>query len=176
MGSFLTVLPRVVFRTQSKVYVGAFLQKQLTTFSRKHFFAKKAHHKCQTMLPVKKKEILTYFYFVILHTFCIFHNLIWFCKLFSFCRHQTNFALQSSNRVNIMREMCIFYALFLIFVLHFFAAQRFLVVVLEGYFSFGRQKQMAACHVRQVAVLYSNDCTRICLGGLRIGRLTEVVI
>ena len=30
---FLTVLPRALFRTQPKVYGGAFLQKQLTTFS-----------------------------------------------------------------------------------------------------------------------------------------------
>ena len=75
-----------------------------------------------------------------------------------------------------MRETCIFYALSLIFVSHFFTASKFLVVVLEGYFSFGRQKKVVACHVRQVAVLYSNDCTRIFLGGLRIGRLTEVVV
>ena len=32
-GYFLTVLPRVGFQTQSKVYGGAFLQKLLTTFS-----------------------------------------------------------------------------------------------------------------------------------------------
>ena len=32
-GYFLTVLPKAVFRTQSKVYGGAFLQKLLTTFS-----------------------------------------------------------------------------------------------------------------------------------------------
>ena len=33
MNTFLTVLPKAVFRTQSKVYGGAFLQKYLTTFS-----------------------------------------------------------------------------------------------------------------------------------------------
>ena len=32
-GYFLIVLPRAVFRTQSKVYGGAFLQKYLTSFS-----------------------------------------------------------------------------------------------------------------------------------------------
>ena len=32
-GYFLTVLPRAIFRTQSKVYGGAFLQKYLTTSS-----------------------------------------------------------------------------------------------------------------------------------------------
>ena len=35
---------------------------------------------------------------------------------------------------------------------------------------------MVAGRVRQVVVLYSNDCTRICLGGLRISRLTEVIV
>ena len=35
-GYFLTVLPRAVFRTQSKVYGGA-------------FFTKKPHHKCLTV-------------------------------------------------------------------------------------------------------------------------------
>ena len=30
---------------------------------------------------------------------------------------------------------------------------------------------MVAGHVRQVVVLYSNNCTRVCLGGLSIGRL-----
>ena len=35
---------------------------------------------------------------------------------------------------------------------------------------------MVAGRVTQVVVLYGNDCTRICLGGLRIGRLTEVVV
>ena len=35
---------------------------------------------------------------------------------------------------------------------------------------------MVAIRVRQVVVLYSKDCTGICLGGLSIGRFTEVVI
>ena len=35
---------------------------------------------------------------------------------------------------------------------------------------------MVAGRVRQVVVLYSNDCMGICLGGLRIDRLTEMVI
>ena len=30
--------------------------------------------------------------------------------------------------------------------------------------------------IRQVVVLYSNNCTRICLGGLRISRLRQVVV
>ena len=35
---------------------------------------------------------------------------------------------------------------------------------------------MVAGRVRQVVVLYSNDCMRIHLGGLRIGRLRQVVV
>ena len=37
-------------------------------------------------------------------------------------------------------------------------------------------KKVVAIRVRQVVVLYSKDCTGICLGGLSIGRFTEVVI
>ena len=36
----MTVLPRAVFRTQSKVYDGAFSKKKLTVF------AEMSHHKC----------------------------------------------------------------------------------------------------------------------------------
>ena len=38
---------------------------------------------------------------------------------------------------------------------------------------------MVAGHVRQLVVLYSNDCMEICLGGLSVGglgRLIEVVV
>ena len=35
---------------------------------------------------------------------------------------------------------------------------------------------MAAGHVTQVVILYSNNCMRICLDGLTSGRLTEVVV
>ena len=49
------------------------------------------------------------------------------------------------------------------------------MVVLEGYFPLG-DKKVVAGHIRLVVVLYSNDCTRICLGGLRIGCLTVVVV
>ena len=50
------------------------------------------------------------------------------------------------------------------------------MVVLDGLFFLWETKKMVAGHVRQVVVLYSNDCTRICLGGLRIGCLTVVVV
>ena len=35
---------------------------------------------------------------------------------------------------------------------------------------------MVAGRVRQVVVLYSNDCMGICLGGLSTGCLIEVVV
>ena len=63
-----------------------------------------------------------------------------------------------------------FYALFLMFASHFFAGESFLVVVLDKFFSFGRQKKWS------LVALYSNDCTGIRLGGLRIGRLRRVVV
>ena len=62
------------------------------------------------------------------------------------------------------------------FALHFCARESFLVVVLNRLFSFGRQKKVIAGRIKQVVVLYSNDCTGICLGRLGIGRLTEVVV
>ena len=51
------------------------------------------------------------------------------------------------------------------------------MVVLDGlFFLWGTlvKKKVVAGHIRQVVVLYSNACTRICLSGLRIGCLTEV--
>ena len=35
---------------------------------------------------------------------------------------------------------------------------------------------MVAGRIRQAAVIGSNDCIEICLGGLSIGRLIEVVV
>ena len=35
---------------------------------------------------------------------------------------------------------------------------------------------MVTGHARQVVFLQSNNCIRICLGGLGMGRLTEVAI
>ena len=62
------------------------------------------------------------------------------------------------------------------FASHFFAGESFLVVVLDKFFSFGRQKKVVSGRFKQVVVLYSNDCTGIRLGGLRIGRLRRVVV
>ena len=44
------------------------------------------------------------------------------------------------------------------------------------FFLWETKKKVVAGRVRQLVVLYSNDCMRICLGGLRIGRLKEVVV
>ena len=48
---------------------------------------------------------------------------------------------------------------------YFVAGTSFLVIVLDR---LGRQKKVVARRVKQVVVLYSNDCTRI-----RIGRLID---
>ena len=68
MNTLFTVLPRTVFRTKSKCYGGASFAKIVNNFQLLTFFAKKPHHKCQIMLPVKKKEInlnyFTYFYLI----------------------------------------------------------------------------------------------------------------
>ena len=50
------------------------------------------------------------------------------------------------------------------------------MVVLDKFFSFGGQIKVVAGHVRQVVILYSNNCMGISLGGLSIGRLRLVVI
>ena len=41
------------------------------------------------------------------------------------------------------------------------------MVVLDCFFSFGRQNAVAA-RVRQVVVVHSNNCMEICLGGLKL--------
>ena len=53
---------------------------------------------------------------------------------------------------------------------HYFAGQSFVVIVLDKFFSFGSQKKWL------LVALDSNDWTGICLGGLSIGRLAEVVV
>ena len=64
----------------------------------------------------------------------------------------------------------------LMFVSHFFAGLSLVVVVLGRFFSFGRQKKVVASRARQVVVLHSNNCMRICLGGLKTGRHRRVVV
>ena len=62
------------------------------------------------------------------------------------------------------------------FISHFLAGKSFLVVVLDGLFFIWETKKVVTDRVRQVAVLHSNDCARIYLGGLNIGRLRRVVV
>ena len=61
------------------------------------------------------------------------------------------------------------------FVSHFFAGLSF-VVVLDRFFFIWETKKVVVGHVRQVFVLYSNNCMEICLGGFRIGCPIEVVV
>ena len=62
------------------------------------------------------------------------------------------------------------------FVSHFFAGTSFLVAVLDRLFFMWETKKVVAGHVKQVVVLYSNDCTGIQWGGLSIGCLRRVVV
>ena len=49
------------------------------------------------------------------------------------------------------------------------------MVVLDRVFFIWGTKKVVAGRVRQVVVLYSNNCMGVCLGGLSIGRLRRVV-
>ena len=49
----------------------------------------------------------------------------------------------------------------------------FTVVVLDRFFFLLGTKNVVAGHMRQVVVLYSNNCMRTGLGGLSIGHLGE---
>ena len=58
----------------------------------------------------------------------------------------------------------------------FFAGQSFLVVVLDRLFFIWETKKVVAGRVKQVVVLYSNDCMEIRWGGLSIGRLRRLAV
>ena len=62
--------------------------------------------------------------------------------------------------------MFVFYHCCLMFVSHF-------VVVLDTFFSLRETKKVVPGRIRQVVVLYSNDCMGICLGRLSIGHLDK---
>ena len=64
----------------------------------------------------------------------------------------------------------------LMFLSYFYTRQCFVVLVLDRFFCIWETKKVVAGRVRQVVVLYSNDCSEICSGGLSIGRLRRVVI
>ena len=82
----LTVLPRAVFRTQPKVYGGAFLQKYLTTFSGLLFLEKSrtindtinVRRGCVPKTPLSsvKKKYTNYRirFYIILYNFIYFMN------------------------------------------------------------------------------------------------------
>ena len=50
------------------------------------------------------------------------------------------------------------------------------MVVLDRFFFNLGDKKVVTGHVKQVVVLYSNDCMGICLGGPSICRLRRVVV
>ena len=133
---------------------------EIVNFQLLTFFAKKPLHEFQAVLHVKKKELyyFTYFYLILYD----------FINCLAFVVIKQNFTLKSSNRVNIIRETFILYAL-LDKVYQWLFQTGF-------FFSFGRQKKVVTGCIRQKVVLYSNNCTGICLGGLSIGRLIQVVI
>ena len=58
---------------------------------------------------------------------------------------------------------------------HFSAGLSF-VVVLDMFFLFRETKKVITGRVRQVVVLYSNNCLGICLGGLSISRRRQAVV
>ena len=64
---------------------------------------------------------------------------------------------------------------FLCIASHFFGGKSFAVVVLDSFFNLG-DKEAVAGRIRQVVVLYNNDCMEIGSGGLSIGRLIRVVV
>ena len=66
MNTFLTLMPRAVFRTQSKVYAGVFFAKIVNYFLLLTFFCKKAPPQMLDCVACKKRNKLTY---IILHTF-----------------------------------------------------------------------------------------------------------
>ena len=72
--------------------------------------------------------------------------------------------------------MFIFYALLLMFVSHFFAGQRFLVVILDRLFFIWKTRKVVTGRVRQVVVLHSNNRMGICLDGPSIAHLGQVVV
>ena len=83
-----------------------------------------------------------------------------------------NFALQSSSRVNVIRETFIFHVLLPYVYFPFTHWVKFCSGCFRQVFSFGGQKP--GC-VRQVVILHSNGCIRICLGRLSIVCLRQVV-
>ena len=68
MASFLTVLPRAIFRTNQKSMVELFCKNSQQLLAA-YFSAKKPHHKCYTMLPVKKKRNKSLYYFTYFYIF-----------------------------------------------------------------------------------------------------------
>ena len=127
------------------------------------------------LFPVKKKTNYLIRFYIILYNFIN-------CPVFIDIKK--NFRLESSNRVNIIRDiyfLCVdAFCLFPISQLGKVFQWLFQTVF---FFSFGRQKVVAG-QVRRVFVLSktcnncnnSNNCMGICMGELSIGRLRPVSV
>ena len=120
------------------------------------------------MLPAKKKETILILCYILLCNFI-------FYKLSSFCRHQTNLALKSSNGVNISRERCFLLCIVPYVCFPFLCWIKFFSGCFRLFFIWETKKMVTGC-IRQLIVLYSNDCMGIRWGGLSIGHLRRVII
>ena len=157
--SFFTVLPRAIIRAQPKVYGGVFC-KYIKDFQLLFFFAKKTtinFSLCSKNASVACKEKETNDSYMILHNF----------------RDYTAFIdIKQTLHYNIVNIICIA-ALCLFSISSLGNVLQWLFQT--GFFHLG-DKNVGTGRVRQVVVLYSNDCMGIGLGGLSLGRLIEVVV
>ena len=103
------------------------------------FFAKNPHHKCSSvfqkcLLPVKKKETYLIWYYIILYTFIN-------CPVFIDIKQTLHYKVEYWSRV-LESERCLFFMHCRhMFFSHFFTGWSFAMVVLDSFFSFGRQKK-----------------------------------
>ena len=98
MATFFDSIAESRIQNPIKSLWWSFSAKKYNNFQVLTFFGKKPQRKCQTVLPVKKKETILILFYILLH------NFTWFYKLSS-CLWTLNFALKSSNRVNINRRL-----------------------------------------------------------------------
>ena len=107
-GHFLRVFPKAVFRNQPKVYGGAFLQKQLSSFCCQFFLHKRPtinvrlQSKSASVASKEKRNSqydFTSFYIIL-------HN----SRSCSVLAHiKSNSALLNSTKVNMIRQMSVAY-------------------------------------------------------------------
>ena len=109
MNTFFDSIAKNCIQNPIKSLWWSFFAKIVNDFQLLTFFAKKPHHKCQIVLPVKKKEInlyyFTYFY-MILYDFIncpafvdIFFAFLCWIKFCSCCFRQVFFIWESKKVV-----------------------------------------------------------------------------